>query len=167
MKNQELFDRTVGILVKAYLNNTLQHGQPCGCAVGNLIAANNNYTICKRVGSNWLFQDGNINRVANWTEVHAYGEIIKDPCHDEEYKNGVSELLSTGYDTYETSMIEKAFESVLFTDGEYDCDRDDEDPDGYLGLMAVCDTLMEIHEANETEITAAKSLFKKELTEVG
>ncbi len=32
------FNKAIDVLVKAYLNDTLHHGWPCGCAVGNLIA---------------------------------------------------------------------------------------------------------------------------------
>lgn len=163
MKNPELFHKTVGILVNAYLNDTLEHGQPCGCAVGNLIAANNSYGIYKREGDNWLFQFGAVHRNANWTEVHAYGKMRENPIIDAAYGRGIDELLSTGYDTAQTCMIEQAFESPLFTNGKYDGDKEGQDPTGYLGLMAVCDTLMKIHEANEEEITQAKSLFVKEL----
>jgi len=48
MKNKKLFDKTISILVNAYLKGTLIHGDSCACAVGNLIAGHNNYTMkCK------------------------------------------------------------------------------------------------------------------------
>ncbi len=40
MKNKSLYDKTVSILVDAYMNDTLQHGNCFACAVGNIVAAN-------------------------------------------------------------------------------------------------------------------------------
>lgn len=51
MTNKERFDETVDILVKAYLNDTLQHGHCAACAVGNIIAKKNDYKIQVKVGS--------------------------------------------------------------------------------------------------------------------
>lgn len=136
---------------------TLQHGQPCGCAIGNLIAGNNNFQIIKSVGSNWKFNDGKKQMSANWVEVHSYGEMLTQ-CNSEKYHMGIQELLSIGYDTSETCSIEAAFESsCIDEEGEYNDDGVDED--GYIGLMKVVDTLMLIHEATIEEATEAKQLF--------
>lgn len=40
MKNKELYQKSVDILLDAYNNRELAHGEPCGCAVGNLVRAN-------------------------------------------------------------------------------------------------------------------------------
>lgn len=40
MKRPELYQKTVDILVKAYFDDTLQHGNCYACAVGNIIAGN-------------------------------------------------------------------------------------------------------------------------------
>lgn len=45
MKNKELFDKTIGILVNAYLNDTLENANCHACAVGNLVATNCGYEM--------------------------------------------------------------------------------------------------------------------------
>ena len=59
----------------------------------------------------------------------------------------------TGYNLEQITAIEYSFENPQAV--EYISD----DVDGYFGLMAVCDTLMQIHSANEAEIAEAKQLF--------
>jgi len=161
MKNKELFNRTISILVNAYLNDTLEHGQPCGCAIGNLVAANNGYSIQKSERSNWVFIEGARFRHAFWTEVQNYGRKREKVYMDDCYDKGVKELLSTGYNTSETLLIEAAFESPRLTENGTCIDDDSIDSTGYLGLMSVVDTLMEIHEATTEEAEAAKLLFVK------
>ncbi len=70
-------------------------------------------------------------------------------------------LDKSGYTLLEMALIEESFEKV-----EWPMDKTLDD---YMhdGLMAVMDALMTIHKATTTEITQAKSLFKKELAEVG
>lgn len=45
MTNEEKFDRIFQVLTGAYMDNTLQPGSPCACAVGNLVA----YAMYNRV----------------------------------------------------------------------------------------------------------------------
>jgi len=143
MKNQELFDRTVGILVKAYFDNTLQHD--CrACAVGNLICSANSINPL----SDWDYR---------WNEVFVTtvlsGQGIHMQCYNGEAKRQID---STGYSVLELASIELAFET-----------GDKRRTNMFNGLMSVVDCLMQIHEATTEEITQAKSLFKKELAEVG
>lgn len=141
MKNKELFDRTIGILVKAYFENTLEHGSCMACAVGNLIAANCGLKVnLKRPTKKWN------NDIAEW-----YNISIGADKRNYNYKLAKEQILSTGYSIDEVNWIEQAFERVrLFKDKN---DR------AFKGLMNVVDTLMQIHEANETEIAEAKQLF--------
>lgn len=140
MKNPELFHKTVGILVKAYFDGTLEHSI-CGCAVGNLICANMNMDI-RRFSPNW-------NRVF-CTTVMSGSEF--NICN---YLGKAKEQIdSTGYSPYDLSLIEKAFET-----------GDSLRTNTYLGLMSVVDTLMQIHSATKTEAQQAKELFV--LTEAG
>jgi hypothetical protein len=39
MIKEPLYHKTIGILVDAYFDDTLQHGNCSACAVGNLVAA--------------------------------------------------------------------------------------------------------------------------------
>lgn len=154
MKNKELFNRTISILVNAYHNNTLQHGYCSACAVGNLVAAGIN-TEAKKSGTE--FQNGVLavwDRVFMTTDRGQYFEIDK---YEGEAKEQID---STGYSVEDLAKIEYAFENVpmpahctLYTG--------DDDEWMFSGLMAVVDALMLIHEADNSEIEEAKLLFVK------
>lgn len=144
MKNPELFHKTVGILVNAYLNNTLRHGSCMACACGNIIAGNNNWLI----NSPEWDEDK-----AVWFSVFS----IKSKFDGIETKQiAKNQVKSTGYSIKDFIAIERAFEGARidkFVQSERNM---------YAGLMAVCDTLMIIHKATKTETQQAKQLFTKE-----
>lgn len=148
MKNKELFYKSVNILQKAYFNGTLSHGDPCGCAVGNLVKANNNVQKSKFLHysyrPDWWF--GLIGK--------KFSNDLNDVCTEEE---GLKQINNIGYSLEEASRIEKAFEKK--DDGFFN-----RDTDGYLGLCAVLDVLMEIHEFNKEEIKLPDNtkIFNKE-----
>lgn len=148
MKNKELFDRTIGILVKAYQNDTLQHSNCYACAIGNLVAANNGVKI-QKIENRFVWD----NSKPEWQAIHSFcngRQSFDNPVWGNTYE-GLNQLLSTGYTTKETAKIEYAFEMAEYGDNQ----------DTYMfnGLMSVVDALMEIHEGNETEIAEAKQLF--------
>lgn len=144
MKNKEQFDWAVSVLVTAYLEGTLMHAACAACAVGNLIGdkMGTRPDMCNP-NNNW--ENGCI---PAWSMVHSMGNF----CNDwKEVSKGLSEIALTGYTPEETCKIEGAFEGV--------CKWDNEDPDGYLGLLAVVDALIEIHEGTEEENAATKQIF--------
>lgn len=161
MKNQELFDRTVGILVKAYFNNTLEHGDCCACAVGNLVCANM-YNGDVRAWDNDYY--GYFNE--NWSDVFMTTNCNQNVKVEKLHGRAYEQIKSTGYDFMELAKIEFAFETVKIPVGEFG-EEENSDEHIFNGLMAVVEVLSEIHEATNEEITQAKSLFKKELAEVG
>jgi hypothetical protein len=135
MKNPELFNKTIGILVKAYQNDTLKHGDCCGCAFGNMVVANMGYSLSGRDGQEWYNCTGTPGQV----DIQYYKGLAKQ------------EIESTGYTPFEMVLIENAFESFDAL----------EDRDGFKGLMSVCDALMQIHEATAEETESAKLQFVK------
>ena len=158
MKNQELFDRTVGILVTAYVNNNLHAFNCAACAVGNLVAGNMGY---KTLPDEFGYKDLNGQKVdAYWQECITGIDRIET---DLSYYRGIvkKQIDCTGYSVLEVANIEfvfmKAFHGVSGKD----------ETAIFNGLMNVVDYLMQIHEATTEEITQAKSLFKKELAEAG
>ena len=170
MKNQELFDRTVGILVKAYLNNTLTPMHPCGCAVGNLVAANCGFkmSLNDKNEPQWDTPNGKVtdpywNNLVHNTGSFYEGSEFSTELAKQKREIALSDLRGTGYSEKQTFKIEMAFEGY----GEFAYNKDSRDSRVFNGLMRVVDYLMEIHEATTEEITQAKSLFKKELAEVG
>lgn len=150
MKNKELFDKTIGILVKAYFDNTLMHGTCYACAVGNLVCAGMGYKL------------GGMKQRGQWNGGHAgpywNNVFVTNPSTmlqifdiDANEGRAKRQIDSTGYSAKELASIEFAFETAPFGNNESDY--------MFNGLMAVCDALMQIHEANETEIAEAKALF--------
>lgn len=143
MKNKELFDRTIGILVKAYQNGTLVNSI-CGCAVGNIIASNMGVLVTVN------------GRLAKWSKWHPEWNTVfstmingKQYINPDNYEGFAKEQIdSTGYIWQDLAKIENSFESARLSDDSM-----------FNGLMSVVDTLMLIHEANETEIKQAKELF--------
>lgn len=157
MKNKELFDRTISILVKAYQQETLVHMNCCACAVGNIVAANCGISYIPTCTSDkeykivYLHHSGIYNpRLPSWFEV----------CEEENYGNYSKECIlqieSTGYTVKQIQKIERAFEAANYKES-FDCDED-----GFKGLMNVVDCLMKIHESTPEQAAEAKQLFVKE-----
>jgi len=132
MRNKKLFDKTINILVNAYLKGTLIHSFSCACAVGNLVAAYNNYKVIK---CGWENKEGEA-VLATWC-----GRIIDG-------RKRIQELECTGYTVQEIVEIERAFERTF------------DDRSGYKGLMNVVDALIEIHQGTDDHKKEAKELFK-------
>ncbi len=155
MKNQELFDRTISILVKAYVNDTLRHYNCSACAVGNLVAANCGLSYNQEF--KYVQEDQRPHFENGWAAVFATSG--KNQRYSPEryvyVRNAKKQIDSTGYSFEQLAKIEYAFELAYF--------EDDTDEERFRGLMNVVDALMHIHEANNEEIQQAKSLFTKEL----
>lgn len=148
MKNQELLDKTINILVKAYFDGILERSECAACAVGNIVASNCDYKISK----DYWFIDKDGNRLCpKWQEY-----IWAFDGTDRRFINEVDdcakfEVESTGYSVFDLVKIERAFMKVDFT-----ISHDDRN---YNGLMRVVDVLMSIHEGTEKECESAKLLF--------
>lgn len=151
MKNEELYHKTIGILVKAYLNDTLQHSKCQACAVGNLVCANMDITQYELHAR--IFENAISCELDGWPSVF----ITNVPCQrvrPENYTGEAKEQIdSTGYLWEELAKIEFAFEN---SDEGY---NDDEWI--YNGLMDVVEVLGEIHEVSEEQTEETKKLFVK------
>ena len=145
MKNQELFNRTHAILTEAYLNDTLQHGNYCGCAVGNLVAADQNCRPYKTpFGVKWEEGSGSA-----WFAV-----VVSRVPHTKELERlGYEQVASTGYSVEELQLIEEAFE-----DGAHEAMAHLKEPQ-FAGLCAVFETLSHIHEMHVDDRSELNSLF--------
>lgn len=159
MKNQELFDKTVGILVKAFINGTLEAANCSACAVGNIVAdsldlqlVRNKYDRLQAKG----YQNGNPERDTGfWYRFIWEGEVS-----DEHNSGFVFQCEKTGYTAKQLAKIEQSFMNGV----QFCVDTKIED-ENYTGLMRVIDALMLIHEATPEQATEAKKLFT--LAEVG
>lgn len=167
MKREELYKRTVDILVQAYFDNTLQHGNCYACAVGNIVAGNMGIKFCE--GSR--FNDDGIVLVWEGKSKKYYsleGEddykttLTSQICSINMGESNINlskdqkkQLLSTGYNMEELAQIEDSFEQL-------DLNTDDKDELMFNGLMRVIDVLDEIHENTDIVTTAVtKKRFKK------
>lgn len=144
------FNHTIDVLVKSYLNDTLQHCNTCGCAVGNIVADSCNIIIEKKHGSvSW------VGRFPGWPFVFSTDSDYGTQDFNEiNYKGLVKvEIDSTGYTLDELMKIEFAFEMA----GKGNSD------DEYMlnGLMAVVDVLADIHGIDLEVREETKKLFVK------
>lgn len=149
MKNKELFEKTVGILVNAYRNNTLRHGDCQACAVGNIIAAN-----CGIDGTmsrtEWKEKTGEV-ALLGWGSVFMTGECYQR-INESKYKGAAKfQIDSTGYTWKELAKIEYAFETAP---------KGNNDDDWMLnGLLSVYNVLCDIHEVDPTEVEEGEEVF--------
>lgn len=143
MTNQEKFEDTISILVKAYQNNTLQRGNCHACAVGNLIASK-----CGLVYDENNHWENNSPRWY-WVFITTFKGQHKSPNNYE----GISkeQIDSTGYTWKQLAKIEFAFESA--PKGET------KDESMFNGLMAVVDVLMKMHKIDKKKESNTKALF--------
>lgn len=143
MNNQEKFEDTINILVKAYQNNTLQKGDCNACAVGNIIA--NKCGILYTKDLHWT------------TDLPAWQYVFMTVFGNQEknlnYYTGKAkeQIDSTGYTWQQLAKIEFAFESA--PEGKT------KDEEMFNGLMAVVDVLMEMHKIGKEKESSTKSLF--------
>lgn len=154
MKNEPLWNKTVDILVKAYLGDTLTHGDCSACAVGNMICANL-YNSDFKIWNNKFTLNYN-DLEGNWSDLFLTDGLTQH-VYESEAQNEtiVEQVASTGYLWQDLAKIEFAFETAP--------QGNNSDEWIFNGLMSVIDTLMQIHEANDTEAQEAKGLFRKEL----
>lgn len=140
------FESTVDILVKAYLNDTLQAGDCMACAVGNIIQAKgyNLQITCDDEQTYWLRVVEKIYRPYKHTPK----------LSEREQRIGLEQIASTGYNAFELEKIEHAFEFPrhYFPDDDYGI---------FSGLMAVVDALADIHGIDLKAKEEAKLLFVK------
>jgi hypothetical protein len=147
MIKEPLYHKTIGILVDAYFDDTLQHGNCSACAVGNLVAA------AKGCTPNELRP--------HWQSIHfvmetTNGYFFKTKSLFTNPEIGLNQLRSTGYTEFETAEIEWAFETAPKGNSE--------DEWMFNGLMAVIDCLDKIHQVNDVNVSeASKKRFVKVL----
>lgn len=149
--NRPSFDHTVSILVKAYLNDTLEHGKCEACAVGNIVHAAGfpryNTGECEAMKPD---------SCGNWKGVFVTTGGIQKMRHavDKDWEQiGLRMIEATGYTVEELAWVEYAFETAP---------KGKSDDDWMLnGLMTVVDVLASIHNVDLSTKEQAKLLFVK------
>lgn len=139
------FENTVDILVKAYLNDTLQHGNCTACAVGNIIAASCGFKFEKRIEKTNILKwvGHSVEEAKEWYYGYGTLKVLETDL-----------TLKTGYSHIELGLIERAFESSLDIGIK-------PDERMFNGLMAVVEVLSEIHGIDLTQKEEAKKMFVK------
>ena len=145
MKDKALFDKTVKILVNAYLNDTLIPGNCCACAVGQMVAANLHIPMDKN--AKW------IGTQVAWSSVFVtYSFQIAQNKRPWAYTGAAKvQIDATGYSWQDLARIEYAFERARAgkNSGEH----------RFNGLMAVVEVLSGIHGLDEQTKNATRELF--------
>lgn len=135
------FEKTLQILVSAYLNDTLKHKECTACAVGNIIRSNN-ADVFTGIGVDdtmWLRLIGSKHRGEKGIFIDL--DIAQ------------RQVEASGYTLHELHRIEYAFE---------ECDMGETKDDWMMnGLMAVVDVLADIHGIDLEVKESAKLLFVK------
>lgn len=144
------FENSVDILVKAFMNGTLEQSNCCACAVGNLIAHNCGYT----------FKDGGSYK--EWVESpypnSFNGGWFPNVIFGRKTREGKKQIASTGYTRDELYKIENAFELKGTNHIVHGFGTDET---RFNGLMAVVDVLAIIHNIDLSTKEEAKLLFTK------
>lgn len=165
MKNEQLYNKTVDILVQAYFSHTLEHGNCFACAVGNIVAGNCgikyetiiHHNLPALVWAGHKLSNSNIDGI----EITPTYYVLRNTQLTGAPSKTLSMQKSTGYTWDELSRIEKSFEDVNLS---IEAASNDDDR-MFNGLMAVIDVLDKIHENTDTTVTTqTKKKFNKVLT---
>lgn len=157
------FDKTVSILVAAYLVGELQHEDCKKCVVGNLCGGKSEWQ--------YLFMTDPRNYIQHARQISELRESVLGKRREQILQEAQDLCLSTGYTIDELKRIEFAFETAPgFKDNlddplEYDDDGipiEEQNEDWmFNGLMAVVDVLADIHGVSLEQKTSSKKLFVK------
>jgi len=136
MIKPELYKKTVDILFDAYFNDTLQRGNCCACAVGNLVAANMGIK----------FKPGMVVRSAWEKDAFPEWQWVIWGYIGGDLETGAAQVQATGYSVYELKKIEMAFESVVSEENALP-----PEDNMFNGLVAVLEVLKQIHQVSEAD----------------
>jgi hypothetical protein len=164
MTDREKFFDTVGILVEAYLNGVLMHGDCAACAVGNIISAK---LGCKITSFDnefgepfYAWKRGGHRLTPLWGMVFvtgATGPVLNPKAY---MGNCKLQIDASGYSWQDLARIESAFERAANYNNEGELLNDREDA-VFNGLLAVVDVLSEIHHLDLSTREEAKLMFVK------
>lgn len=149
------FENTMDILVKAYLNDTLEHDDCTACAVGNIIKA-----------QGWPVSDSSLTKYdglnnSSWKLLFyttAKKQIVNRNFHKEDLilakQNALKVIKSTGYTVDQLARVEFAFETA---------DKGQNNDDWmFNGLIAVLEIVAQIHGVDFD----GKKVYEDKFTEI-
>jgi hypothetical protein len=147
------FNHTLNVLVKAFFDGTLTHGDCGACAVGNIVAD----SVGTRefyVAPPWHEYDIAEGWAAVFCTVQKNKQFFRPTWYKGEAKRQID---ATGYSFKELARIEKAFEKY---NSKYTMEENTVVA-MFNGLMAVVDVLAEIHGIDLQQREEAKAMFVK------
>lgn len=190
MNRPDLYQKTVDLLLDAYNNQTLKHGDCTACAVGNICGNNARWSYLfvtpsekqykespdlvrvknfntgeeKTVNNNELEQF--LNNNPGFSDSGNYHFVWSDVSPRDFISRkleGIDLIKNTGYTIEELARIEFAFESSLRNTKEgYDFYTEQEPKKGqFIGLTAVLNVLAEIHETSKKENSVNQKKLEK------
>jgi hypothetical protein len=152
MKNESLFNRTIGILAKAYMNGTLRYVYCTACAVGNLVAAANDIKLVKNEFDEIQCIGGDS---GSWICLIDFGRGVSTDNYSY-FQDEIEKCEKTGYSISELALIEERFYKARYAERPWNCISNDPN---FNGLMGIVDLLSGIHCATEIECSEAKGVF--------
>jgi hypothetical protein len=166
MEREELYKKTVDVLLDAYNSEELMHSNCEFCAVGN---------ICKEASQITKIGNG---MWGNLFYTDSYGKqvqpefCIEDTEQIKRWREEAKILIeATGYSQLELMKIEHVFESSIQNTLEghaHWCQKHTKKQGQFIGLCAVLDVLREFHqvdcENHETSVTRLTTIKDKFLT---
>lgn len=133
------FENTMDILVKAYLNDTLKHGDSASCAVGNICNGEKEwahlFVTLTDSHEQIIASDGQF--ISHKLFENKTTRIPKDEIEMGKLNFALEVVNKTGYSVKELAKIEYAFETAL--KGESNDDW------MFNSLLAVLEVVAEIH----------------------
>jgi hypothetical protein len=159
------FNETVDVLVKAYLNDELQHDDCTKCVIGNLCNGRDDWQ--------YLFMTDPRKKEQTTRHLTPIRVMMLGKPPAQILVEAIQLCESTGYTVNELKRIEFAFETAPGSEKVIKVDEeDDEGPDEessellqardewmFNGLMAVVDVLAEIHNIDLSAKESAKLQF--------
>lgn len=146
---KKVYDNAVNVLLDAYNNGTLEHGNCWACAVGNLVASASGYTF-KAGDCGLVWKEG---YGPDWSRSGmgmGFGLSLIESLKLKNTGETKRQIDSTGMSLEEIIIIEHAFEDSLKRTEKgywYYLDFPDNQKQGqYIGLCAVIDVMKDMVE---------------------
>lgn len=161
MKNEQLYNETVNIILDAYNKKQLQAGHPCGCFIGNIIAYRLGVTEKNDEGlpkfpTHWYEGLISQRKCADRNFAWDFDGLCEFPTITPSMEKGLNQILLTGYTVDEVLLLENKFEIAAMIEKEKSedwlMDMDVVEMRSNLaGMKAALKLLAEIHETKEDD----------------
>jgi hypothetical protein len=165
MKNEKLYKETVDIILDAYNERKLEHGDPCACFIGNIVAKR--YAVKPAIPI--LRESGATPEYSyspDWYTAscfkYRYGTLANFMGVKLDEEEGEKQIEATGYTLQEVAEMEKAFEDAECIEEGYVDDGEGKNIGQLEGMKAALKVLAKIHETMpEESLTRLQEIHEK------